>query len=685
MSFFEVLYMRSFCLLLIFILLISSIVSVKAQNVTDVKQPRILILLDESASMVNKWYGDKERYRAADQIILNLMDSIYKVNDQVEFSLRAFGHQHGVPQNDCYDTKNEVMFSKDNYTQMSLRLSDLHPLGVTPIAYSLKEAAENDLMDEQNYSYSIILITDGGESCGGDICEIVRTLIAKKIYFKPYIVSLVDYAPLKTEYACLGDYLQVTKEGDIPTAVGTIVESYRPALAYAKTNPVVIKTPPRKEEPIATTVEIPKPIIKKEPEATPIKPVTTTQPISNPVENHAPPPSPPTRHTIQVDIPRADTQPVIEPIKPVTTSETIAVTKTPVDVPHTVKVTPPPPPLPKEDVVNINTYTAIRTFSEFYETPTLSTKKVPEVTFPPITEEKPVAVVPPPPKPTIKPTKPAKPTVHKTPAKIVTDQPKQTEKEVTFTEETEDAKETTLEVYFTDGHGKFYSTTPQVLLIDPNSKKTVQQFWRTVDASSNPDPQHIPAGNYDLTVTGKADLLMHNVVVHENKKNKILVKVSNGTLKFEYEDHPDRPVSEYFALVTQRAMAGGISVKQKCTAELEYEAGDYHITVNTMPKSEYYVPLDFEIQTIIFVPEPGYIQFTNTNKVGKVSLYCVLGDEYLQFYSMNVSGFPESQKLELKPGLYQAHFIKNPNLPLQSETVVPFQIKSNQITQVELQ
>ncbi|HXS38456.1 MAG TPA: hypothetical protein VN721_17265 [Flavipsychrobacter sp.] len=663
----------------------------KAQNVYDVKQPRILILLDESASMVNKWYGDKERYKAADQIILNLMDSIYKVNDQVEFSLRAFGHQHGVPQNDCYDTKNEVMFSKDNYTQMSLRLADLHPLGVTPIAYSLKEAAENDLVDEQNYSYSIILITDGGESCGGDICEIVKTLIAKKIYFKPYIVSLVDYAPLKTEYACLGDYLQVTKEGDIPTAVGTIVESYRPALTYAKTNPVVIKTP-RKEEPVIATVEVPKPVVrKKEPETAPIKPVTKTQTVTNSAANQAPPPPPPTRHTIQVDIPRTDTQPDVEPVKPVATPETIAVTKTPADVPHTVKVTPPPPPLPKEDMETINSYTAIRTFSEFYGDPQLTQitkgdpRKVPVVTFPLITEEKPVAVVPPPPKPVIKPAKPNKPTVHKTHAKVIIEEPKQTEKEVTFTEETEDAKETTLEVYFTDGHGKFYSTTPQVLLIDPNSKKTVQQFWRTIDASGNPDPQHLPVGNYDLTVTGKANLLMHNVVVHENKKNKILVKVNNGTLKFEYEDNPNRPVSEYYAIVTQRAMAGGTSVKQKCSAELEYPAGDYHITVNTLPKMEDYVSLDFEVQTIINIAEPGYIQFTNTNKIGKVSLYCVLGDEYLNFYSMSVSGFPESQKLELKPGLYQAHFIKNPNLPLQSETVVPFQIKSNQITQIELQ
>ena len=139
-----------------------------------------------------------------------------------------------MPEHDCHDTRNEVPFSKDNRTQMALRLADMHPLGVTPIAYSLQQAAENDLTDEAHYAYSIILITDGGESCNGDICEVVKTLIAKKVYFKPYIISLVDYAPLKTEYSCLGDYLQVTNEKEIPKAVGTIVEAYRPMLTLSK-------------------------------------------------------------------------------------------------------------------------------------------------------------------------------------------------------------------------------------------------------------------------------------------------------------------------------------------------------------------------------------------------------------------------------------------------------------------
>ena len=78
------------------------------------------------------------------------MDSVYSVNKDVEFSLRVYGHQSPTSMNNCFDSKQEVMFSKDNYTQMMLRLAALHPLGISPIAYSIQQAAENDMQNLNN-------------------------------------------------------------------------------------------------------------------------------------------------------------------------------------------------------------------------------------------------------------------------------------------------------------------------------------------------------------------------------------------------------------------------------------------------------------------------------------------------------------------------------------------------------
>src|SRR5207245_1578115 len=82
------------------------------------KQPRILILLDGSSSMLQPWGKDLVRFSAAGKVVLSLMDSIYKVNNQVEFGLRVYGHQSPAQENNCTDTRQEVMFSKNNLTQM---------------------------------------------------------------------------------------------------------------------------------------------------------------------------------------------------------------------------------------------------------------------------------------------------------------------------------------------------------------------------------------------------------------------------------------------------------------------------------------------------------------------------------------------------------------------------------------
>ena len=257
-------------------------------------------------------------------------------------------------------------------------------------------------------------------------------------------------------------------------------------------------------------------------------------------------------------------------------------------------------------------------------------------------------------------------------------------KETAFTSEREDAKETTLSILFTDGRGKFYASTPQLQLMDAVTGKLVKQFYRTVDAAGNPDPQSIPAGSYNLLVAGRANMLMRRIVVEKDKKNKIIVKVSHGSLRFRYEDAPDRPVTEFDAIVNIR-FEPGPTVKQRCTAELEYAPGNYYIEVNTMPVSRFNTDIDFGATTEIQIPQPGYVQFTNKTPLGSISLFTPLGNKFVRFYGLRISGNPASQRLQLKPGVYEVHWVKNPAAPFATETVERFNVKSNSVTEVELQ
>src|SRR5690606_31256644 len=147
---------------------------------------------------------------AAAMAILRIVDSIYAINPDVAFALRVFGAEFPASAAHCYDSKMEVPFAYQNRAQIAARLKYLYPKGYSPIAWSLEQAAENDFERDDRYAYSIILITDGGESCGGDICATVENLIAKKISFKPYVLSMIDPEDYKAQYDCFATLLQIT-------------------------------------------------------------------------------------------------------------------------------------------------------------------------------------------------------------------------------------------------------------------------------------------------------------------------------------------------------------------------------------------------------------------------------------------------------------------------------------------
>lgn len=610
-----------------------------AQTLPDgMKQPRILILLDGSSSMVQPWSKDATRFKTAGRIITSLMDSIYHLNDQVEFALRVYGHQYPVQENNCYDTKQEVMFSKNNLTQMSLRLNALHPMGVSPIAFSLKEAAEMDLTDELHNAYSIVLITDGGESCNGNICDVVKTLLDKKIDFRPYILSLVDYKPLQKEYDCLGNYLTAANEPQINTAIETIMESYRKVL----TLPNIVS------KPVPTALAAtPKPAL-----------------ITPPKVIIAPPPP------LKKDTFSSATVHPTTPIK-----QEPVITHTPANVPL----------LAKEIIFPVPLFPSLRYFPVYFATP--SYKKVTVPRFTPVQPEPvPVIAEAPKPKPTPPPApKPTPPPAPKPKPTPVAQNNPQKPKEAPFTIETEDAQETTVEVYFTDGHGKFFSSTPQLIFSDARNGQTIQKFYRTVDASGNPDPQNIKAGTFNITTLGKSLTLMKNVTITEKKKNKVIVKVTNGALKFVYAGNAKRPVDEYEAIITKRFDGRVPAIRQHCNVELEYTPGNYYGEIDTKPITRFNLDIDFGGETVKEIPEPGFLQLQNPNNYRRVVLYYPLGDKYLSFYTADIANMPQPEKLDLLPGVYEAHFIKTPNIPYSKETIIQFHVTSNKLTSLTLE
>lgn len=683
-------------------LFLSSFCVASAQEKPSAKIPRVLFLLDGSSSMAEDWTPGHTRFRQAGRFILSLVDSLSKANDEVEFGLRVFGHQYPAQQKNCYDTKLEIKFSRYNIVQMEARLEALHGYGVSPIAYSLSEAAMEDFGNENKYAYSIVLVTDGGESCNGDICKVVNDLLQRKIFFRPYIVSLVDYAPLRELYRCLGTFLTVSEEREMAPAISKITDAHREGFVRAKTGAIIPVMPEVKKQ------EPPAPVVKEEPKK-PVEPVKRDT-VPAPARIREEPKKvvvPAKKDSI---IPPAKI--VEEPPKPKLQERDRRVfnmirLKTQLKTFKTIVIDPPTPdfiPVPPFRMVDVGgpPPAPIERRKESSFRPlrnrqpkivrTVAQPKPRILTVPPFVmiklnlvpettaAAKPVSaikgdtiVIPitikQDPKPVIRPVeKPAeKPAVKKSDASYVV--------------EKSPSQETMVEIYFTDGNGKFYSTTPQILFTNPNTNAPVHKFYRTVDPDGNPDPVKSPAGSFNISVVGSDRTFLKSVEITPNMKNKVVVTVSSGSLQFVWKDGDKRPVNQYYAVV-KRNFVPQPMVRQQCDTVLPYPPGNYHIEISTLPVSVRSTDLTFGATTTIQVDKPGKMQITNTNSLGKVTFYYSHGDRFVQFHQMMVSGNPSSQTLELLPGPYEAHFSLGSGLP---EKIKRFSVRANETTILELE
>ena len=172
---------------------------------------RILFILDASNSMNARW-GAQTRIDAAKELLAKTVDDIRDIPN-LEIGLRVYGHQSPITATyqDCNDTKLEVPFAKDNFTQVKARIKSIYAKGTTPIARSL-EAAAGDFPDNTSRNI-IILITDGLEACDNDPCVIAKKLKDKGVNVTPFVIGLgMDLSYLE-KFNCIGTYADAeTKE-----------------------------------------------------------------------------------------------------------------------------------------------------------------------------------------------------------------------------------------------------------------------------------------------------------------------------------------------------------------------------------------------------------------------------------------------------------------------------------------
>jgi hypothetical protein len=242
-AYFTFLNFKKSYFILFLILFIGVVNNTYCQNKIN-KRTRLLFILDASSSMLEPWQIGNARAKAAAAVIYAIADSIYKINQEVEFGLRVFGAEYPAQDKMCGDTKLMVDFNLQNIDLLKRKLQYITNRGVSPIAYSLEKASKEELADNNLYDYSFIIVTDGGESCDGDICQTYQRLLKNKVSVSPYIIGISNSTSLKAYYDCIGQYVSVEEPNDIPKAVELILKNNKKLLD----KPQTLNLPAKKSE-----------------------------------------------------------------------------------------------------------------------------------------------------------------------------------------------------------------------------------------------------------------------------------------------------------------------------------------------------------------------------------------------------------------------------------------------------
>ena len=120
------------------------------------------IVVDASKSMWGQIDGVSKM-----EIAKTTLDEVsYWLPDDFDLALRAYGSTTSSDQINCADSSLLVPFGEGNRDYIRQAIAGLRPTGQTPIAYALNQAA-GDFGSLQS-DRTLVLVSDGIESCGGD-------------------------------------------------------------------------------------------------------------------------------------------------------------------------------------------------------------------------------------------------------------------------------------------------------------------------------------------------------------------------------------------------------------------------------------------------------------------------------------------------------------------------------------
>ncbi|MEP3275923.1 MAG: VWA domain-containing protein [Stappiaceae bacterium] len=164
------------------------------------QQKNVMFVLDASNSMWGQIDG-KPKIDIAKSVLMDLTD---QMPGGVKMGLVAYGHRFDRKLKECDDMELMNPIGHFSAAEAANSFSFITPKGQTPIANTLAETA-NWLVDQKGEDTTVVLISDGAESCDGDPCAAAKMLNDQGITTKIHVVGFDITQEQRTKLKCISD------------------------------------------------------------------------------------------------------------------------------------------------------------------------------------------------------------------------------------------------------------------------------------------------------------------------------------------------------------------------------------------------------------------------------------------------------------------------------------------------
>ncbi len=200
----------------VWVVLLLALGSVTATAQEEGNPGSTILVLDASGSMWGQIDGEP-KIAIARRVIDDLLDSLPAGQS---LGLTAYGHRE---KGNCRDIETLVAPGPDTRDAIRSAVNGLNPRGKTPLSDAVVSAAEVLKFEEE--AATVILVSDGRETCDRDPCEVGRRLAELGVDFTAHVVGFdIDDADAQSQLQCLaeatgGRYLTAADAGELSAAL----------------------------------------------------------------------------------------------------------------------------------------------------------------------------------------------------------------------------------------------------------------------------------------------------------------------------------------------------------------------------------------------------------------------------------------------------------------------------------